>query len=123
MKNKDGETEMGNQDMAKIADNLGPNEAREEADGTDKQGDKQKRLYLVKTIGGDKKAFLVVREKTFEVRTDRKLGDFLRTKYESIMESRYFGQGGIELVKEGQLTSEEMEDLVRLSYDLTRRIK
>lgn len=35
------------------------------------------------------------------------------------MESRYFGRGGIEIVDSGQLTQEEIEDLVRLSYNLT----
>lgn len=43
----------------------------------------------------------------------------LRERYESVMESRYFGRGGIELVPSGQLTDEEIADLVRLSYNLT----
>ena len=41
-------------------------------------------------------------------------------KYESVMESRYFGKGGIEIVMSGQLTDSEVRDLVRLSYDLTK---
>lgn len=65
------------------------------------------------------KAFLVIRPKTVEVRCDGKLRNLLREKYESVMESRYFGRGGIEIVDSGQLAQEEIEDLVRLSYNLT----
>lgn len=53
------------------------------------------------------------------MRCDEKLGRVLRERYESVMESRYFGRGGIELVPSGQLTDEEIADLVRLSYNLT----
>ena len=35
------------------------------------------------------------------------------------MESRYFGQGGIEIVLAGQLSEPEIEDLIRLSYNLS----
>ena len=68
-----------------------------------------------------KKAFLVVRKNTVEVRTDKKLRDLLREKYESVMESRYFGKGGIEIVRSGQISDEEINDLVRLSYQLTKQ--
>lgn len=67
----------------------------------------------------DGKVFLVVRPKTFEVRCDRKLSNLLREQYETVMESRYFGRGGIEIVPSGQLEPDEIEDLVRLSYNLT----
>lgn len=66
------------------------------------------------------KAFLVVRPKTIEVRCDSKLSKVLREKYESVMESRYFGRGGIEIVPSGQLEEPELQDLVRLSYNLTK---
>jgi len=66
------------------------------------------------------RAFLVLRKNTLELRTDRKLLDLLREKYESVMESRYFGRGGIEIVNSGQLSDEEIRDLVRLSYDMSR---
>ena len=66
-------------------------------------------------------AFLVVRPKTVEVRCDAKLGKVLQEKYESVMESRYFGKGGIEVVPSGQLEEGELEDLVRLSYNLTKQ--
>ena len=65
------------------------------------------------------KAFLVVRPKTIEVRCEKNLGRKLREEYESVMESRYFGRGGIELVMCGQMEDAEIEDLVRLSYNLT----
>ena len=66
------------------------------------------------------KAFLVLSGRTMEVRTDPALGEKLQEKYESVMQSRYFGRGGIEVVLSGQLSEEEMEDLVRLSYNMTR---
>lgn len=65
------------------------------------------------------KVFLVLRAKTMEVRCDRRLAEKLREEYESVMESRYFGNGGVEIVPSGQLSEEELEDLVRLSYNLT----
>ncbi len=66
------------------------------------------------------KAFLVVNKNTIEVRCDAKLGKLLREKYESVMESRYFGRGGIEIVMSGQLEKSEVEDLVRLSYNMSK---
>lgn len=66
------------------------------------------------------KVFLVVGKNTIEVRTDTKLAALLREKYESVMESRYFGRGGIEIVLAGaQLSEDELCDLVRLSYNLS----
>ena len=63
--------------------------------------------------------FLVVNRNTIEIRTDAKLGNLLKEKYESIMQSRYFGRGGIEIVLANQLETQELKDLIRLSYDLT----
>lgn len=63
--------------------------------------------------------FLVVNNNTIELRTDTKLGNLLKEKYESVMESRYFGRGGIEIVLANQLKDQELEDLIRLSYNLT----
>ena len=65
------------------------------------------------------KVFLVVNKNTIEVRTDDELGKLLREKYESVMESRYFGRGGIEIVLADQLKTDELCDLVRLSYNLS----
>ncbi len=67
----------------------------------------------------DTKVFLVVNKNTIEIRCDAKLAAHLREKYESIMESRYFGRGGIEIVLADQLNQSELADLVRLSYNLT----
>ena len=76
--------------------------------------------YIYYTVPGEK-VFLVVRPKTLEVRCDEKLGRVLREKYETVMVSRYFGRGGIEIVPSGQLTGAEIEDLVRLSYNLSSK--
>ena len=68
----------------------------------------------------DDKVFLVVNKNTLEFRTDRELMKLLTEKYESIMESRYFGRGAVEIVIAGrQLTDDELNDLVRLSYNLS----
>ena len=66
------------------------------------------------------RAFLIIRKNTIEVRTDATLRNLLKDKYESVMDSRYFGRGGIEIVNSGQLTDEETIDLIRLSYDLSK---
>lgn len=72
-------------------------------------------------ISEDGKAFLVKNKHTIEVRCDVRLKKLLIEKYESVMESRYFGRGGIEIVTEGkQMEDQEIEDLVRLSYNLTK---
>jgi len=77
--------------------------------------EKERELYLV-----NDKVFLVINKNTLEVRTDSKLGKLLADKYESVMMSRYFGRGGIEIVMSGQLEENEVDDLVRLSYNLTK---
>ena len=79
--------------------------------------EKERKLYLK-----DNKTFLVVNKNTIEVRCDEKLSSLLKEQYESVMESRYFGRGGIEIVLAGQLKEPELEDLIRLSYDLTKTI-
>ena len=76
--------------------------------------EKPRTLYLKK-----EKAFLVVNKNTIEVRTDGELKKLLTEKYESVMESRYFGRGGVEIVMAGQLSDAEIFDLVRLSYNLS----
>lgn len=78
--------------------------------------EKERKLYL--TPENDK-AFLVVNKNTFEMRCDRELSKLLQAQYESVMESRYFGRGGIEIVNSGQLPDNEIEDLIRLSYNLS----
>lgn len=68
------------------------------------------------------KVFLVINKNTIELRCDSKLSKLLREKYESIMVSRYFGRGGIEMVMSGQLEENEVDDLVRLSYNLSKEL-
>ena len=68
----------------------------------------------------NEKVFLVENPHTLEIRTDDKLRELLVEKYESVMNSRYFGKGGIEIVLAGnQLNENEIKDLIRLSYDLS----
>ena len=69
------------------------------------------------------KVFLVDRVKTVEVRTDKNLSRLLREQYESVMISRYFGNGGIEIVMSGQIPLDEIYDIVRLSYNLTKDLE
>ena len=86
-----------------------------------KKSEKDRELFYVKNSANEEKVFLVVNKHTIEFRTDEKLAKLLKEKYESVMESRYFGRAGLELVPAGQLKTDEIEDLVRLSYDLTIR--
>ena len=81
--------------------------------------EKDRELFYAKNSANELKVFLVLNKNTLELRTDEKLGQLLKGKYESVMESRYFGRGGIEIVPAGQLKTDEIEDLVRLSYNLT----
>ena len=77
--------------------------------------EKERELFYV-----NEKAFLVVNKNTIEIRCDIRLSKLLKEKYESVMESRYFGRGGIEIVMSGQLEDSEIDDLVRLSYNLSK---
>lgn len=79
------------------------------------QTEKDRELYLK-----DGRTFLVLHRNTIEIRCDEKLSNYLQSKYESVMESRYYGHGGIEIVLAGQLNQQEIEDLIRLSYNLTQ---
>lgn len=96
-----------------IVNNLGPYTMKTEPVKNDNHG--QTRTIYLK---GDK-AFLVVNKNTIELRTDRQLATLLMGKYESVMRSRYFGLGGIEIVLANQLHEDEIKDLIRLSYDMT----
>ena len=80
-----------------------------------KKDEKTRTLYL-----RGEKVFLVVNKNTIETRTDAELRKLLVEKYESVMESRYFGKGGVEIVLAGgQLSDDELDDLVRLSYNFS----
>lgn len=78
------------------------------------KNEKERTLYFK-----DDKVFLVINKNTIEIRTDDKLGKLLCEKYESVMQSRYFGRGGIEIVLTPQLSISDLNDLVRLSYNLS----
>jgi len=78
------------------------------------QSEKERELFLK-----NGRTFLVMHRSTIELRCDEKLSQLLESKYESVMQSRYFGRGGIEIVLTSQLSQRELEDLVRLSYNLT----
>ena len=82
----------------------------------EKKGESERKLY--KVCG---RVFLVENKNTIEVRGDEKLNKLLISKYETVMESRYFGRGGIEIVLSGQLGEDELKDLVRLSYNLSEK--
>ena len=88
-----------------------------EINGIEEYTEKQEKTRTI-FFKGDK-AFLVQNKNTIEVRCDEKLSQVLQHNYESVMESRYFGRGGIEIVPTNQLSPEELGDLIRLSYDLT----
>ena len=96
-------------DISKVA-GIGTYESKQEKDADDHE-----RTVYYK----EDRAFLIINKNTIEVRTDGELKSLLTSKYESVMESRYFGRGGIEIVLAGQLSDEELQDLVRLSYNLS----
>lgn len=82
---------------------------------TELKNEKKRVLYYK-----GEKVFLVVNNNTIEVRTDAELRKLLVEKYESVMDSRYFGKGGVEIVLAGkQFSDSEIDDLVRLSYNLS----
>ena len=83
-------------------------------DNYEEKSEKDRTLYQK-----DGKTFLVANKNTIELRCDGELSKTLQEKYESVMESRYFGRGGIEIVPTDQLSPQELEDLIRLSYNLT----
>lgn len=78
------------------------------------QPEKSRTLYLKSG-----RAFLISNPNTIEIRCDQKLAATLKERYESVMESRYFGRGGIEIVLAGQLSQQELHDLIRHSYNIT----
>jgi len=52
-----------------------------------------------------------------DLRCDSKLAKTLQERYESVMQSRVLGRGGIEILCTGQLEPNEVFDLVRHSYE------
>lgn len=69
---------------------------------------------------GEKIFLCMETEKTpvrLDLRCDRKLSKTLQDRYESVMESRALGRNGIEIICSGQLTEDEVFDLVRHAYE------
>lgn len=54
-----------------------------------------------------------------ELRCDRRLSQTLQERYESVMESRALGRNGIEIICSGQLSADEVRDLVRHAYEIS----
>jgi predicted DNA-binding protein (MmcQ/YjbR family) len=71
----------------------------------------------------EEKIFLCVEEGKeplrIELRCDRKLGQTLQERYESVMESRALGRNGIEVICSGQLAEDEIFDLIRHAYEMS----
>ena len=69
------------------------------------------------------KIFLVIEADTnplrVETRCDCKLSKTLQERYESVMESRALGRNGIEMICSGQLSDEEIKDLIRHSFEIS----
>lgn len=80
---------------------------------------KQKLLCLRR----GEKIFLVIESEgvplRMELRCDERLGRLLQERYESVMAGRILGRNGIEVICSGQLTVEELRDLVRHAYEQT----
>ena len=74
-------------------------------------------------IFGRAKIFLCVETGTnplrIELRCDRRLSKTLQERYESVMESRALGRNGIEIICSGQLSADEVRDLVRHAYEIS----
>ena len=58
-----------------------------------------------------------------ELRCDRKLSQTLQERYESVMESRALGRNGIEIICSGQLSADEIKDLVRHAYEVSAPVE
>ena len=54
-----------------------------------------------------------------ELRCDYKLSKLLQERYESVMESRSLGKNGIEIICSGQLSDDEVHDLIRHAYEVS----
>lgn len=81
----------------------------------------------ITTDPSEQKAFVVFHgleeiPQTIEIRTDDNLKKLYIKEYESAMQSRYFGKNGIEIVMTGQIKKTDLEDLIRLSYNLTKAL-
>ena len=96
-------------DLLKFALSLGESTQREE----------EKTRYLLR----GEKIFLAMSKGVtpvrIEVRCEKQLSKTLQERYESAMGGRLLGRNGLELVCSGQLSYDEICDLIRLSYNLS----
>lgn len=79
--------------------------------------------YIVYKIPEIDKIFAILKDATtpirVEVKTDTRLSKHLRTKYESVLLSQNMSpKDWIEVLCTGQLTDDEVKDLIRLSRNL-----
>ncbi len=69
------------------------------------------------------KIFLLIEEGTeplrIEIRCDRRLSKTLQERYESVMQGKLLGRNGTEIICSGQLSDDEIVDLVRHSYEIS----
>ena len=85
--------------------------------------DPDRQLLLYKTSGTDR-IFAIIHDQTnpliIEARCDTQLAKLLRTKYESVLPSRNMNsKSWNKIICSGQLTDDEIQDLLRLSHDLS----
>lgn len=83
----------------------------------------ERREGAMRIFSRGEKIFLVIEAETsplrIETRCDRRLSKTLQEQYESVMESRALGRNGIEIICSGQLTDEEVLDLIRHSFEIS----
>ena len=69
------------------------------------------------------KIFLVLQKGTrplrIELRIDKRLSKTLQERYESVMQGLLLGRNGTEIICSGQLTDDEIIDLVRHGYEMS----
>ncbi len=83
----------------------------------------ERREDAMRILSRGDRIFLVIETGTkplrIETRCDRRLSKTLQEKYESVMESRALGRNGIEIICSGQLSDEEIKDLIRHSFEIS----
>ena len=86
-------------------------------------GASERRSGPLRIFERGEKIFLIIEAETnplrIETRCDRRLGRTLQERYESVMGSRSLGRNGIEIICSGQLSAEELCDLVRHGYEMS----
>ena len=85
--------------------------------------DSDRKIVLYKTPDTDR-IFAIIHDQTnpliIEARCDTQLAKLLRTKYESVLPSHNMNsKSWNKIICSGQLTDDEIQDLLRLSHDLS----